>query len=70
MLAEAKSETQNYEAKASFDENYTRNLTSQIDTRDWDLGRTLAGCMEANQAKDRLQQEVADRARVLQEHRL
>ena len=70
MLAEAKSETQKYEAKASFDEKYIRNLKSQIDTRDWDLGCALAGYMEISQAKHRLQQEVADRERALQDDRL
>ena len=70
MLAEAKPETQKYEAKASFDEKYIRNLKSQIDTRDWDLGRALAGYMEISQAIDRLQQGVADRERALQEDRL
>ena len=70
ILAEAKSEIQKYEAKASSDENYIRNLKSHIDTRHWDLRRTLAGYMEASQAKYRLQQEVADRKRVLQEDRL
>ena len=47
-----------------------RNLRNQIDTRDWDLRRTLEGYMEASQAKHRLQQEVADRERALQEDRL
>ena len=61
ILAEAKSEIQKFEAKASFDENSIRDLKSQMDTRYWDLRCTLAGYMEASQAKDRLQQEVADR---------
>ena len=68
--AEAKSEIQKYEAKASFDENYIRNLKSQIDTRDRDLRRTPAGYMEASQPKDRPQQEVANLERALQEDRL
>ena len=38
-----------FEDKASFDENYIRNLRSQVDTSDWDLRRTLEG-MEASQA--------------------
>ena len=70
ILAEAKSEFQKYRATASFDENYIRNLKSQIDTRDSDLRRTLEGYMDASHAKDRLQQEVADRERALQEDRL
>ena len=70
ILAEARFEIQKYEARASFDEYCIRNLKSQIDTRDWDLRRTLEGYMEASQAKDRLQQEVADRERALQEDRL
>ena len=45
-----------------------QNLRNQIDTRDWDLRRTLEGYTKASQAKDRLQQEVADRA--LQKDRL
>ena len=36
-LAEAKSEIQTCEAKASFDEHDIRNRKSQIDTRDWNL---------------------------------
>ena len=39
--AEARFEIQKYEARASFDEYCIRNLKSQIDTRDWDLRRTL-----------------------------
>ena len=70
ILAEAKSEIQKYEAKASLDENYFRNLESQIDTRDWDLRRTAAGYMEAGQAKDRPQQEAADPERAQQDDRL
>ena len=48
ILAEAKLEIQTYEEKASFDENYIRDLRSQIDSRDWDLRRTLAGYLEAS----------------------
>ena len=59
-----------YEDKASFDENYVRNLRNQIDTRDWDLRRTLEWYMEASQAEDRLQQEVADKERALHQDRL
>ena len=70
ILSEAKSEIQKYEAKASFDENCIRDLKNQIGTRDSDLRRTLEGYMEASQAKDRLQQEVADRERALQKDRL
>ena len=70
MLAEAKFEIQKYEQRATFDEKCFRNLKSQIDTRDWDLRRTLEGYMEASQAKDRLRQEVADTERALQEDRL
>ena len=70
ILAEAKFEIQKYEEQASFDKNYIRNLKSQTDTRDWDLRRTLEGYMEASQAKDRLQKEVAERERALQEDRL
>ena len=55
---------------ASFDENYIRDLKSQIDARDWDLRRALEGYMEVRQAKDRLQQEVADKEGALQEDRL
>ena len=61
---------QKYEEKASFDENYIRNLRNQIDSRDWDLRRTLEGFLEASQAKDRLQQEVSDTERALHEDRL
>ena len=50
ILAEGKK----YDEKASFAENYIRNLRSQIDSRDSDLRRTLEGYMEASQAKDRL----------------
>ena len=49
---------------------YICNLRNQIDIRDWDLGRTLEGFMEASQAKDRLQQEVSDKERALYEDRL
>ena len=59
-----------WEGRASFDENYIRDLISQIDSREWDLRRTLEGYMEASQAKDRLQQEEADRERAPQEDRL
>ena len=69
ILAEAKLEIQKYEENLSFDENYVRNLKYQIDTR-WDLRRTLEGYKEASQAKDRLQQEEADRERALQQDRL
>ena len=58
-----------YEAKASFDGNCFRHVESQIDIRDWDLRRSLAGYMEARQAEDRLHQEVADRGKLLQEDR-
>ena len=61
---------QKYEEKASFDENYIRNLRNQIDSRDWDLRRTLQGFLEATQAKDGLQQEVSDTERALHEDRL
>ena len=70
ILAEAKLEIQKYEEKASFDEKYIRNLRNQIDSRDWDLRRTLEGWLEATQAKDRLQKEVADKERALHEDRL
>ena len=60
ILAKAKFEIQKYEEKASFDENYIRNLRSQTDSRDWGLRRTLEEYVEARQAKDRLQQEVSD----------
>ena len=70
ILAEAKFEIQKYEERASFDENYIRNLKSQIDSPDWDLRRTLEGYMEASHAKDRLRQEAADTERALQEDRL
>ena len=36
-------ETKKYDEKASFAENYIRNLRSQIDSRDSDLRRTLEG---------------------------
>ena len=65
-----KLEIQKYKEKASFDENYIRNLRSQIDSRDWDLRRTLDGYMEASQAKDRLQQDVSDKKRALHKDRL
>ena len=58
-----------YEAKASFDGNCFRHVKSQIDIRDWDLRRSLAGYMKARQAEDRLHQEVADRGKLLQEDR-
>ena len=61
---------QNCEEKVSFDENYIRNPRNQIDTRDWELRRTVEVHMEASRAKDRLQQEVADKKRTLQEDRL
>ena len=61
ILAEAKLEIQKYDEKASFAENYIRNLRCQIDSRDWDLRRTLEGFLDASQAKDRLQQEVSDK---------
>ena len=70
ILAEAKLEMQTYEEKASFDEKYIRNLRNQIDSRDWDLRRTVEVHMEASQTKDRLQQEVADKERALHEDRL
>ena len=70
ILADAKSEIQKCEAKASFDDFFFRELKSQIDIRDWDFRRTLEGYMEASQAKDRLRQEVVDRVRALQEDRL
>ena len=40
---------------------YMCNLKRQIETGDWDPRRDLEGFLEASQAKDRLQQEVADR---------
>ena len=58
---------QKYEEKPSFDEKYIRNLRNQIDSRDWDLRRTVEVHMEASQTKDRLQQEVADKERALHE---
>ena len=70
ILAEAKFEIQKYEERPSYDENYIRNLKSQIDSRDWDLRRTLEGYMEASHAKDRLRQETADTERTPQEDRL
>ena len=41
------------------------NLKRQIETRDWDPRRDLEGFLEASQAKDRLQQEVADMKNTL-----
>ena len=70
FVADANLEIQKYEEKDSFDENFIRDLRSQIDTRDWDLRRTLVGFLEASQAKDRLQQEVSDKERALHEDRL
>ena len=43
ILAEAKLEIQKYDEKASFAENYIRNLRSQIDSQDSDFRRTLEG---------------------------
>ena len=59
-----------FDERASFDENYIRDLKSQIDTRDGDLRLTLEGYMEASQTKDRLRHEVADTARAPQEDSL
>ena len=61
ILAEAKLEIQKHEEKASFNEDYSRDLKSQIDSR---------GYLEASRAKDRLQQEVADNERAPHEGRL
>ena len=49
IRGEAKLGIQKYEEKASFDENYIRNLRHQIDSQDWDLRRTLEGFLEAGQ---------------------
>ena len=68
ILAAATIEIQKYEEKAGFDENYIRNLRSQVDSQNWDLRPTLEGYMEASQAKARLRQEVSVNERALQEN--
>ena len=65
-----KPEIQKYEARAFFEETFIRDFESQIDSRDWDLRRTLEGYLEACQAKDRHQREVSDKERAPQEDRL
>ena len=70
ILAEVKSEIPEVRSKSKFRcELYSQSEKSQIDSHDWGLRRTLEGYMDASQAKDRLQLEVADRERALQEDR-
>ena len=55
---------------ASFDENYIRDLKSQIDARDGISDVLLKGTWKSDKLKNRLQQEVADKEGALQEDRL